>query len=215
MIGVIDYGCGIMGSIVNMLRRTGHKATVIDRPEQVETVERLILPGVGAFDAGMGQLNERGWTETLEDRVLHQGMPLFGICLGMQLLLESSEEGKLPGLGWIDGKVIRFSTRGTDGSPRRVPHMGWNTVTPQAGSRLLADWVNSDEQPRFYFVHSYHAAAVDPGAVAGTTRYGDESFTSVIESCNGTSTILATQFHPEKSHRYGISLLNRFAALPA
>ena len=217
MIGVIDYGCGNMGSIVNMLRRTGHTAGVIDSPEQVATAERLILPGVGAFDAGMHHLEERGWIEVLDHHVRQQGMPLLGICLGMQLLLHGSEEGRLPGLGWIDGMVVRFSNRNADGQARRVPHMGWNTVTPATGSRLLADWTGNDAAlPRFYFVHSYHAASVDPAAIAGTTRYGDETFTSVIESCNSaTGTLMATQFHPEKSHKYGIALLQRFASLEA
>jgi glutamine amidotransferase len=214
MIGVIDYGCGNMGSIVNMLSRTGHKATVIDQPSQAATVERLILPGVGAFDAGMEHLAQRGWIETLERHVRQQGMPLLGICLGMQLLLHSSEEGRLPGLGWISGKVVRFGTRTTDGQARRVPHMGWNTVMPATGSHLLADWAGAGDQPRFYFVHSYHAADIDPAVIAGTTRYAGEPFVSVIESrSRDGGTVMATQFHPEKSHRFGIALLKRFASL--
>lgn len=213
MIGVIDYGCGNMGSIVNMLLRTGHEAVVIDRPEQAEDVTQLVLPGVGAFDAGMRHLAERGWVDALDRQVRQDGKPLLGICLGMQLLLESSEEGTQPGLGWIPGRVIRFSNRNADGSPRRVPHMGWNTVAPAANSHLLADWFDSDERPRYYFVHSYHAADVEPSAVAGTTRYGDEAFTSAIESRGNGMTVMATQFHPEKSHRFGIALLNRFAEL--
>lgn len=203
MIGIVDYGCGNLGSIANMLRKVGAKSSVVRTADEIASVDKLILPGVGHYDQGMSHLNEAGLRDALEKRVLGQGVPLLGICLGMQLLLESSEEGSEPGLGWVPGKNIRF--RVPEGQKLRIPHMGWSEVEPVAGAQLLSGF---EKTPRFYFVHSYHAAEVPEDSVAATANYG-QRFVCAIEHRN----IFATQFHPEKSHRYGIHVLEQFAAL--
>ena len=203
MIGIVDYGCGNLGSIANMLRKVGAISSVVRTADEIASSEKLILPGVGHYDRGMSQLNQAGLRDALEKRVLGEGVPILGICLGMQLLLSSSEEGSEPGLGWVPGKNIRF--RVPEGEKLRIPHMGWSEVDPVAGSTLLTGY---DNTPRFYFVHSYHAADVPEESVAATADYG-ERFVCAIEHRN----IYATQFHPEKSHRYGIHVLQRFADL--
>ena len=203
MISVSDYGCGNLGSVVNMLQRVGHRATVIRTPEEVLAAEKLILPGVGAFDTGMSRLRENGLAGALEERVIRQGTCLLGICLGMQLLLESSEEGDAPGLGWIPGRVSRL---GPDAERKlRVPNMGWREVHARKGAALFD---SEEATPRFYFVHSYYAADVPEAYVAATAVFG-EPFTCAVQREN----VFGTQFHPEKSHRYGMALIQKFAEL--
>jgi imidazole glycerol-phosphate synthase subunit HisH len=196
-ITIVTAGIGNVGSVRNMLARLGYTATITDDPAQTLAAKKLILPGVGAFDAGMAALRARGLDMAVRRAVLDNGAQLLGICLGMQLLLESSEEGRDRGLGLVPGRVHRF-----ENGRLRVPHMGWNVVKPTRDSTLLS--LDAPEQ-RFYFVHSYYAECADPGDVAGTTSYGTE-FVSVIEH----GRVRGVQFHAEKSHRFGMALLDRF-----
>jgi glutamine amidotransferase len=166
----------------------------------IAQASKIILPGVGAFDTGMTNLQKLDLTETLNRKITEEHTPVLGICLGMQLLAEKSEEGVLPGLGWIKGKVIRFSFSNT--SEYKIPHMGWNHVNIKKESPLFA---GMHQEPRFYFVHSYHFKPEDSGDILCTTEYGSD-FISSVEHGN----ILGVQFHPEKSHKFGIKLLSNF-----
>lgn len=202
-VGVIDYGAGNIGSILNMLARVGARGVVVRTPDQLESVDRAILPGVGHFDHGVSQLRESGLFEAIQG--LDVGSTrLLGICLGMQLLMDGSDEGELPGLGLVPGRCHRFDA-GTSGS--KVPHMGWNVVTPRGAPASLAGQLPDS---RFYFVHSFVAVPDDPEHVAGTSTY-IEPFCSVIDRGDG---VAGYQFHPEKSHRYGMALLGAFVAAP-
>jgi glutamine amidotransferase len=200
VIAIIDYGMGNLGSIANMLRKIGAEAVVSSDPAVIEAADRLVLPGVGAFAHGMASLEQRGLVPVLQRRVLEDEVPILGICLGMQLFTQGSEEGGPAGLGWIAGRTSRFRL---EGQRYRVPHMGWNTVIPRREHPLLADL---PEDPRFYFVHSYHVTCDDPADQLCGTVYGYE-FTSAVARGN----IIGTQFHPEKSHRFGFRLLQNFA----
>lgn len=207
MITIVDYGLGNLGSIRNMLKRIGAESRISGDPGEIRTSGALILPGVGAFDHGMANLREKGLEEPLNEAARIRRRPVLGICLGMQLLTRMSEEGELPGLGWIEADTRRFRFPVEPGGPvLRVPHMGWNIVTPKPDSVLFRGM--TEQENRFYFVHSYRVLCDNPLDVGGMTPYG-EPFCSVIESGN----ILATQFHPEKSHRFGMRLLENFAAL--
>ena len=204
MVVIVNFGVGNVGSIANMLNRIGVEAAVSSASDSIARADRLILPGVGAFDPAMERLLASGLVEVLHHRVFEDRIPLLGICLGMQLLTERSEEGRLPGLGWIPAETVRF--RLPEGVTNvRIPHMGWNTVTPRRGA-LLFDSAPPDA--RFYFAHSYHVRCRDEQHVMATTRHGVE-FHSAVRRDN----ILGTQFHPEKSHRFGMDLLRAFAAL--
>ena len=206
MIAIVDYGVGNVGSIANMIKKAGGRSEVTADPARLAAADGLILPGVGAFDHGMRKLRERGLVDVLNEHALDRRVPTLGICLGMQLLGQGSEEGKEAGLGWIDGGAVRFDpARSREGAGElKVPHMGWNHVAfqPAVGDPLL------DDRPRFYFVHSYHMVLRDPGQRWGTTRYGYE-FCSAVRAGN----ILGVQFHPEKSHRFGLALLRSFLRL--
>lgn len=200
---VVDYEMGNVGSIVNMMKKLGHTATVSRAPEVIERAERLILPGVGSFDAGMAKIRAFGLEAILTRKVVAERTPVLGICLGMQLLGERSDEGKARGLGWIASESVRFSSE-----VERVPHMGWNTVQPgTAGAHWL--FAGQPEEPRFYFVHSYHVVCKDPADEIATCRYG-RSFSAAIAHEH----ILGVQFHPEKSHKFGMKLLGNFASHP-
>lgn len=200
-VAVIDCGMGNVGSIVNMLKKIGAQVALSTCPEDMGQAERLILPGVGAFDAGMRNLRDRGYVDALRQRVLRDRAPILGICLGMQLFTARSEEGREPGLGWLDAETIRF--RFGPGETRlKIPHMGWGKVRLCKPSPLFPD---PDPARRFYFVHSYHVACRNPDDVLTASRHGGE-FTSAV--CRGN--ILGTQFHPEKSHRFGIELFRHF-----
>ncbi len=197
MIAIVDVGMGNVGSVANMLRKVGAEAARTDQPEVLHAADAVVLPGVGAFDVGMARLHERGVVEVL-GAVVGRGTPLLGICLGMQLLADGSEEGSAPGLGWIPGQVRRIP-----GGDRPVPHMGWNTARPvRPGSVFDA----LDDDARFYFVHSYAFAPDEPGDVLAETDYGI-TFASAVQRGNVTG----VQFHPEKSHRHGMALLRRFS----
>jgi len=202
MIVIIDYGMGNLGSILNMLKRVGVKdAKVSSDPKEIEQAEKLILPGVGAFDTGMQRLRETGLIGLLNEKVLKAKTPTLGVCLGMQLLTKISEEGELPGLGWLDAETIRF--RFDQKKTRfKIPHMGWNTVQIQREGTLFKDMY---VEPRFYFVHSFHVVSHNPQDVLATTEYGYD-FASVLQQGH----IMAAQFHPEKSHKFGMKLYKNF-----
>lgn len=195
---IVDYGLGNVRSIQNMLRRIEVTATISREPSQILAAERLILPGVGAFDTAMRLLDESGARPALEEAVSANKTDVLGICLGMQLLGRSSEEGVRPGLGWIAADTKRLPAS----SEVRVPHMGWDWVGPTRPSRLFA---LPDADLRFYFVHSFAVVCDDASHVIATTRHGEE-FTSGVEQGN----VFGVQFHPEKSHRFGMELLRSF-----
>jgi glutamine amidotransferase len=203
MITIVHTGMGNVGSVQNMLRHIGADARITDDPEAIRSAEKLILPGVGAFDRGMQRIDELGIRSILEDKVLGAHTPILGICLGMQLLTRGSEEGSLPGLGWIDGRTVRFDASSTQ--TLKIPHMGWNGLSIHAQVPLL--W-QLPEEARFYFVHSYYVECDSSAQVAATTRYIVD-FASVVAKGN----IMGTQFHPEKSHRFGMQVLRNFANL--
>ena len=201
MIVVVDYGMGNLGSILNMLKKIGAEAELASEPEDVRRASKLILPGVGAFDSGMRHLEQRGFIEALNERVLSDGVPTLGVCLGMQLLTARSEEGELPGLGWLDGETVRFQFDGRQ-QDLRIPHMGWNTVSIRRQDGLFE---TADMESRYYFVHSYHVVCNHSEDILATTNYGYD-FASAVRKRN----IMGVQFHPEKSHRFGQRLLQCF-----
>jgi len=200
MLVVIDYGMGNIGSIQNMIKKIGGKCLVSGDPETIDKASKLILPGVGSFDAGMRNLRELGLIDILNKKVVIEKVPILGICLGMQLLTRSSEEGMEKGLGWIHADVIKF-----DSQNLKVPHMGWNVSIPQKQSRLF---VKSSREERFYFVHSYYVKCDQQSDILTSTNYGIE-FVSAFENEN----IFGVQFHPEKSHLFGMDLLRNFVEL--
>jgi glutamine amidotransferase len=202
MITIVDYGMGNLGSMLNMLKRIGQSAQITGDPQKIKDAKRLILPGVGAFDSAIEEINKRsGLKKILDEKALVEKVPILGVCLGMQLLTNSSEEGKEPGLGWIPGKTIRFpALRGL-----KVPHMGWNNVAVQNECSLTKD-LGSD--PRYYFVHSYYVQVNDSNHSLMKTSYA-VPFDSAIRSEN----IYGVQFHPEKSHQFGMKLLENFSRI--
>jgi glutamine amidotransferase len=206
MIIIIDYGMGNLGSIRNMLKKIGAPAEISSDSSEILKAEKLILPGVGAFDHGMRNLSDRGLIAVLNQRVREEKCPILGICLGMQLLTQSSEEGNLPGLSWISAKTRRFQFSPEMGS-LKIPHMGWNEVKPVAAAPLFLGF---EETPRFYFVHSYHVRCDHSEDILATTFYGYD-FVSAVKHEN----IMGTQFHPEKSHKFGMRLLKNFVELPS
>lgn len=201
MLAVVDYGVGNLGSIENMLKKIGCDAQITSDPAAISSASKIILPGIGSFDHGMRSLRAMNFEGILRHKVLEAKTPVMGICLGMQMLGLSSEEGREAGLGWVDASCQRFGKEPWD-ARLKVPHMGWNVVESQGGNPLLEGF---DAPPRFYFVHSYHLVCNDPSLVAGTTRYSI-AFTSMVRKGN----IYGVQFHPEKSHRFGLTLLRNF-----
>lgn len=198
---VLNCGIGNVGALQSMYRRLGIHAELIDAPRRIARGDMLVLPGVGAFDVGAKALTQHGFVEFIQDAVA-EGHPLLGICLGMQLLCRGSEEGNLSGLGIIPADVVRLSP----GPERvRIPHMGWNIVEPIKDNPLLP---MGGEQQRFYFTHSYRVRCDSEDYVWATTNYG-----TVFPTGIGWGRVMGVQFHPEKSHRFGKSLLDRFAAL--
>lgn len=205
MIAIIDSGISNVRSVANMLKKGGVADVEVTRDTaRITLAHKIILPGVGAFDAGMRALRDLDLHDILTQRVTQQGIPVLGICLGMQLMGTDSEEGTEPGLGWIDGTSARFRFA-PDRSGRKIPHMGWNVAIPARTSSLFE---GMDPDARFYFVHSYHLQCHDPVDVLATSTYG-YPFTAAVQRGN----VYGVQFHPEKSHRFGMALLQRFAAL--
>ncbi|HEX6225601.1 MAG TPA: imidazole glycerol phosphate synthase subunit HisH [Chryseolinea sp.] len=200
MIQIINYGLGNLGSVQNMLKRINVTSVVVKSPKDL-VPDKIILPGVGSFDTGMQNLLNDGWIEALNEKVYKDKVPVLGICLGMQLMTKRSEEGTLGGLGWIDAEVLRFPS-----SDLKIPHMGWNIVRPSADDSSI---LKSDkEELRFYFVHSYFVRVKNRSDQLGSTHYGRD-FTSVFRREN----VYGVQFHPEKSHKFGMTLFKNFAAL--
>lgn len=200
MITIIDYNTGNLGSIQNILKRIGSESIVTSDKNRIAEATKLILPGVGAFDTGMRNLMELDLLGILNKKVIEEKIPVLGICLGMQLLSGGSEEGQLRGLSWIDATTIRF--RFVDTLEYKIPHMGWNFIKLHKDGKLF-DGMYPD--PRFYFVHSYYFKAQNESDILSTTTYESE-FTSAVEKDN----ILGVQFHPEKSHKFGMKLLKNF-----
>lgn len=201
----MDHGLGNLGSVANMLRTLGAASTRTTDPDEIRRADKILLAGVGAFDTAMERLEELDLVSVLNHQVLERRVPVLGVCLGMQLMARSSEEGQRSGLGWLDASVEAFSF--DEGSPLRTPHMGWQVVTPVRDSPLLP--ADGDER-RFYFSHGYHLVCHDEDDVAATATYG-YPFAAAAHRGN----ILGTQFHPEKSHAFGMDVLRRFIALPA
>ena len=199
MVGIINYGLGNLGSIQNMLRVIGAKSVISDKVDVLAECDHLILPGVGAFDAGMSRLADAGLISPIVRLVNDEKIPLLGICLGMQMLGRKSEEGVLPGLGLIPFDNRRFSF--TD-NRLKIPHMGWDVVDFKQDRPLLK---NIDGVQRYYFVHSYHAVCDNPENVLMTCDYGYEFAAAVVKD-----NIMGVQFHPEKSHDFGMALLTNF-----
>lgn len=199
MVGIINYGLGNLGSIQNMLKVIGEKSIISSNPEELDKCDRYILPGVGAFDAGMKKLSESGLDVYIKEKANNEKKPILGICLGMQLLGRKSEEGTLPGLGLIPFDNIRFRVDDTD---LKVPHMGWDIVEFKQDNPLLRGLEGTQ---RYYFVHSYHAQCDSKKNVLMTCDYGYEFAASVVKN-----NIIGVQFHPEKSHDFGMALLRNF-----
>lgn len=199
---IVNSGVANVRSVANMLRRIKTDSEISDDPAVVATADVLILPGVGSFDAAMGKFRTRGLVETLNEKVLVQETPVLGLCLGMQVMGDASEEGVEPGFGWIPGKLRKLSLQGADGSSVRVPHMGWNLIHDRDGC-LLYDGMG--DEVRFYFDHSYYFIPDDPRHYCGTVNYGVR-FAAGIRRGN----IFGVQFHPEKSHRFGLALFENF-----
>jgi len=204
MMVIVDVGIGNLGSILNMLRKIEVEACISSKVSEIEKADKLILPGVGSFDGGMRRLGDSGLMEILRRKVIDEKTPILGLCLGMQMLGNRSEEGRLSGLRWVNADIVRFHFENS-GNSLRVPHMGWNTVRIVGDSSLFR---GMGDEPRFYFAHSYHMVCIDPIDVLTVTRYGYD-FVSSIKSGN----IYGTQFHPEKSHRFGMTLLKNFAEI--
>ncbi len=202
MIAIVDYGLGNLGSIANMLKVIGEKSKITNKGDEIKAAEGIILPGVGAFDAGMKKLNDSGLAEMIKDCAA-KGTPILGICLGMQLLGRRSEEGTLPGLGLIPFECKKF--RFSDDLNLKIPHMGWDIVDIKQNNPLVN---NLQGTQRYYFVHSYHAVCDSEENVLMTCDYGYEFAASVVKS-----NIMGVQFHPEKSHDFGLALLTNFVGM--
>ena len=203
MIIIIDYGMGNLGSIYNLFKKIGVKSKITGNIEDIKNAQKLLLPGVGAFNNAMIRINESGFNDILKKKALEEKIPVLGICLGMQLLTDGSEEGDLSGLGLIPAKTLRFSFNSKENL--KIPHMGWNSVIESNPGLLTKDL---PEEPRFYFVHSYYVKVENEENSILKTNYGIE-FDSAIQKDN----IYGVQFHPEKSHKFGMKLLSNFAKL--
>jgi len=201
MITIVDYGVGNLASIKNMLKKAGDDSQITADETAILSASKLILPGVGAFDTCAQKLKESGLLNALHQKVVVEKKPLLGICVGMQLLLDGSEEGILPGLGWINGRVVKFN-QALLSADHKIPHMGWTDVVLAKSSRLLE---NMYEEPRFYFVHSYYPEPLSDQDIMAYSVYGYR-FTAAVEKDN----VMGVQFHPEKSHKFGLKLLENF-----
>lgn len=201
MIAILDYGMGNLKSIYNMFKKVGAESVISSDIETIKKADKYLLPGVGSYDYGINNLKSTPFFKTLEKEVLENKKPILGICLGMQLLTNSSEEGKEKGLGWVNAQTIKFDL---DDKNLSIPHMGWNKANPANADNIFKDL----EENRFYFVHSYHVVCNDNKNILATANYGT-SFTCSIQQEN----IFGVQFHPEKSHKYGMQLLKNFGEM--
>jgi glutamine amidotransferase len=200
MIVIVDYKMGNLGSISNIIKKIGYASIVTSDIEIISKASKIILPGVGSFEKAMGNLQQMNLINVLNEKVIAQKTPTLGICLGMQLLTNSSEEGNVKGLGWIDSETIKFEL--TNYPDLKIPHMGWNEVSFPQSHFLTSDF---SENSRFYFVHSYHVVCSSKDNILMKTKYGID-FTSAIVKDN----IMGVQFHPEKSHKFGMQLFKNF-----
>ena len=205
MITIIDYGMGNLGSIQNMFKYLEIESKIENDPDKIKNASKILLPGVGSFDTAMKKINESDLKEVLNEKALKEQVPVLGICLGMQLLTNCSEEGKFEGLGWVDAQTINFKDK--IDKKLKIPHMGWNIVNKSNDSLLTKDFETFDEV-RFYFVHSYFVKVEDEKNSILKTKYGIE-FDSAIQKDN----IYGAQFHPEKSHKFGMKLFENFARM--
>lgn len=206
MITIINYGSGNINAIGNIYNRLNIPFKIANSPQDVAGAEKIILPGVGAFDETISILDKSGFRSVLDKEVLENKVPVIGVCVGMQILAESSEEGALPGLGWIKGKVKKIDSSLLKSKPK-IPHLGWNSIKITRNS-ILFDRI--DEELGFYFLHSYYFDCSYEEDILATTYYGKE-FASAVNHSN----IFGVQFHPEKSHQNGVNLLKNFAKLNA
>jgi glutamine amidotransferase len=204
MIAIVDLGIGNISSIGNIIKKTEGDFFICRNHKELSNSTKIILPGVGSFDHGVNGLIKGNWIDALNESVLNEKKKVLGICLGMQLMCKNSEEGELAGLGWLDAAVRRFDFKDVEGN-LKIPHMGWNTVFLEKKNDLI---LLSEEEKRFYFVHSYHVVCHDKSDILATSRYGYD-FTSAFNKEN----IYGAQFHPEKSHRFGMELIKNFIAL--
>ena len=210
MTGVLDYGIGNIGSILNMIKKVGAQGAAVRTAEELSRCDRLILPGVGRFDAGMALLCRSGMRRAL-DRAVAQGVPLLGICLGMQMLFDEGEEfGLRPGLGLIPGRVVKLPARNAAGAPLRVPQVGWNGLLPPPGRADFAQSALRAVQPggEVYLVHSYEAKPACPADRLADTLYGGRRVCAAARR----GSVTGCQFHPEKSGEVGLSVLRQFLA---
>ena len=203
VITIIDYGMGNIGSLENMILKVGGMPVITSDYRIIQDAEKLLLPGVGAFDNGINCLQNLKLIDVLNEQVLVKKKPILCICLGMQLITNSSQEGVLKGLGWIDAETVKFDFNNSQSF--RIPHMGWNDIFVKGDSTLFR---NLPDEPYFYFVHSYHLMCNDISDIAATSIYCYE-FVSAIQKNN----IFGTQFHPEKSHKYGLKVVENFVNL--
>lgn len=203
MIVIVDYGVGNLTSIQNMLKKAGFSSQISNRESDIINAGKLLLPGMGAFDNCMQKLNASGLRPHIEKKALVEKVPVMGICVGLQMFMRSSEEGTEPGLAWVAGDTIRFNSNKME-VPQKIPNIGWLDVQPAKPSAILANL----EEPRFYFAHSYHVKTDSPDTVLLTASYGYQ-YTVAIEQEN----LIGVQFHPEKSHKFGLQLLKNFATL--
>jgi glutamine amidotransferase len=203
MITIVNYGVGNLASIKNMLKKAGYESELATDIDSIEKATKIILPGIGAFDHCMIEFNKSGLREMVTHKVIEEKTPLLGICVGLQMLMENSEEGVEKGLGWIAGKTIKFKKEKL--GDLKIPHMGWTNVQIVKNTSLTE---NLGDQPRFYFVHSYHVQPDDESDVMLKAHYGYD-FTAALNRNN----IYGAQFHPEKSHKYGMQILGNFGKL--
>jgi len=204
MIAIIDYGVGNLGSVHNMFRRLGVKADIVCDPGTIAKADKLILPGVGAFDNGISNLQHSGLWEVLNKKVKVDNVPILGICLGMQLMSLGSEEGVLSGLGWIEARFRKFPSQTLSGKKLRIPNIGWNYIHIEKEDPLCK---GLPSESRFYFVHSYYAELVHAEDALMACNYEDFNYICAYRKGN----VWGVQFHPEKSHAFGMKLLKNFA----
>lgn len=202
MITIINYGMGNIASISNMISKAGGKTRICSKPDELHEATAIVLPGVGSFDNIMSKLSTLNFIEILRQKVIKEKVPYLGICLGMQILFQNCEEGTLPGMGWLKGDVIKFNFMKFNSMSLKTPHMGWNLIKPINYQSLYS---NLEKEARYYFLHSYHVKCNDESDVLATCNYGYD-FTCSVNKEN----IWGAQFHPEKSHRFGVQFFKNF-----
>lgn len=206
MIAIINYGLGNVKAFANVYQQLNIPFQITNDVKGLENADKLILPGVGSFDHAMLLLEQSGMKDTLQYLVMEKGLPILGVCVGMQMMANNSEEGNMPGLAWINASVKKFTTNSGQQETVRLPHMGWNNVSFAKESKL---WADIDVEPDFYFLHSYYFECDTPESSIGNAAFNQNDFCCAVNQGN----IYGVQFHPEKSHANGIQLLKNFATL--